>query len=500
MTKNNVLIALVLLPAFFVLHNYNELAGFLPFRTALLSALLIYGILAVIFFILLYRGVSKPAASLILFGISLFLLFYTPLHELLQRITFNSFLGSNWIFILLSIGLLYWLIRKTKGRKEISSKIVLFLNIALACLVLTELITINSNRAKIARTHNLIYPGHPLTDHYVSRGVPDSSKPDIYFLLFDEYTNNRTLKKVWNFDNDSITSWLTARHFYMPSDTRCNYNFTVFSLSSMFNMNYIDEKKGGDGTVILNDLEANQSMSENETFSILEKEHYSIQFLAPFRNSIEEKGLGHFFDYLIDRQMTMQTLPGMAYERIRQAWQAGTLPGLHNEGANHSLQEKYRLIRQTAEDIKNTVDSATNRQPHFVYGHFMVTHVPYVFDNDGKVMSQQEAVTYDPFSTYIEQVRLANQLIEELVTYIQTHNKRNTIILIAGDHGFRHFPSNLMPVYSFSNFNAIYLPDSDYTRLNDRLSPVNSFRIIFDQFFGQQLPLLKDSCINVLDN
>ena len=64
MTKNNVLPALVLLPAFFVLHNYNELAGFLPFRTALLSALLIYGILAVIFFILHYRGVSKPAASL----------------------------------------------------------------------------------------------------------------------------------------------------------------------------------------------------------------------------------------------------------------------------------------------------------------------------------------------------------------------------------------------------------------------------------------------------
>ena len=53
-------------------------------------------------------------------------------------------------------------------------------------------------------------------------------------------------------------------------------------------MNYIDEGKGSDGTVAKYILQANESLSNNETFSILKKEDYNLNFLAPFNNNIKE--------------------------------------------------------------------------------------------------------------------------------------------------------------------------------------------------------------------
>jgi hypothetical protein len=46
----------------------------------------------------------------------------------------------------------------------------------------------------------------------------------------------------------------------------------------------------------------------------------------------------------------------------------------------------------------------------------------------------------------------------------------------------------------FGILNAYYLPGVDPASagLNDRISPVNSFRIVFNAYFGADLPLLPD--------
>jgi hypothetical protein len=41
-------------------------------------------------------------------------------------------------------------------------------------------------------------------------------------------------------------------------------------------------------------------------------------------------------------------------------------------------------------------------------------------------------------------------------------------------------------------FNAYYFYDRNYSRLSPDISPVNSFRVILDQYFGLNLPLLEN--------
>jgi hypothetical protein len=43
--------------------------------------------------------------------------------------------------------------------------------------------------------------------------------------------------------------------------------------------------------------------------------------------------------------------------------------------------------------------------------------------------------------------------------------------------------------------NAYYLPDGGSELLYDSISPVNSFRVILNRYFGMNMDLLDDRCI-----
>jgi hypothetical protein len=40
--------------------------------------------------------------------------------------------------------------------------------------------------------------------------------------------------------------------------------------------------------------------------------------------------------------------------------------------------------------------------------------------------------------------------------------------------------------------NAYYLPDFDHEQLYDEITPVNTFRVVFNQYFGTEYGLLRD--------
>jgi hypothetical protein len=44
----------------------------------------------------------------------------------------------------------------------------------------------------------------------------------------------------------------------------------------------------------------------------------------------------------------------------------------------------------------------------------------------------------------------------------------------------------------YSILNAYYFPDQDYNLLYPSITPVNSFRVILNQYFGADMELLED--------
>jgi hypothetical protein len=59
------------------------------------------------------------------------------------------------------------------------------------------------------------------------------------------------------------------------------------------------------------------------------------------------------------------------------------------------------------------------------------------------------------------------------------------VIIVQGDHGMQG-PNRL------KNLSAFYLPGSGKDKLYPTITPVNTFRIVFNTYFGTNLPMLPD--------
>ncbi len=488
---NHPLLFLFLLPAFFLLHNYNELFGFIPGKLILRSSLVIFASIFIFYLLIKYLVHSIEKSSLILFILSCFILFFRPLHGLAINISGGSILSSYKIFLPVCAAILIMASRKIIWTKAIPAKTIVFLNTTMLCIFFIEIGDSLVKYFALSKNRNLIYPSRPICDPYLPGKVPDSSKPDIYFLVFDEYTNNEALKKIWNFNNDTIMNWLAQKGFYVPARASANYDFTPYSISSTFNMNWLDEKKGQDAWSGRNVLQANQSMSDNELFCILKKEKYNIQFLAPFRNSIQDDGLGAYFDYLPEGQIFRQTLFGSLMKDI--SWNFRS-KGQELSAMKKNAEESAALNQKLIGLIKRTADSSSTSIPKFVYGHFMITHEPHLFDSEGRI--ELKNLDSPAFNTYTKQLTYANMVIRGLVDFLLSHNKKNTIIIIEGDHGFRRLPKAL-DAFRFPNLMAISFPGMPDADLPSAISSVNLFRLILNHSFQQHLPLLPDSTILV---
>jgi hypothetical protein len=131
----------------------------------------------------------------------------------------------------------------------------------------------------------------------------------------------------------------------------------------------------------------------------------------------------------------------------------------------------------------------------------MMPHYPYYFDKNGMEKPYETLVEGNQLNkqAYIEYLQYANKKLLALVEHILNSSATPPVIILMGDHGFRHFTSPVVAKYHFLNLAAVYLPSKDYAGFSDSLSGVNFFRTILNTSFNQRLPSLKDSTIYLKD-
>ena len=129
----------------------------------------------------------------------------------------------------------------------------------------------------------------------------------------------------------------------------------------------------------------------------------------------------------------------------------------------------------------------------------MLPHAPYIFGPNGEHITPGTSLDNEPWNSkkaHVDQIKFANKKIIPLIENILSHNK-NSIIIIQGDtgsafNGSWEEPSDDLIIERMSNLNAIYFPDQNYASLVGVKTPINTFRIIFNEFFDENYPLLED--------
>jgi len=144
--------------------------------------------------------------------------------------------------------------------------------------------------------------------------------------------------------------------------------------------------------------------------------------------------------------------------------------------------------------LRNLPLSVDVSGPKFVFAHIMAPHPPYLFREDGTIETDSDfyrealgqPATQELFiEGYKRQVIFVEDQILNIVKEIINNSENDPIIIIQGDHGIDG--SNRMDI-----LNAYYVPKEVESQLFSTITPVNTFRVIFNGVFATDYELLPD--------
>jgi hypothetical protein len=337
------------------------------------------------------------------------------------------------------------------------------------------------------------------TRHLSLTPVADSiSRPDIYFLLFDAYASSKALREQFHYDNSDLDSFLTAQGFHIQPRSRSNYKYTILSMPSILNMDYLNDLKNVRGGPAEEYLYLSSQIRDNILTAWLKEQGYDIINCSIFDLEGNPTPVSETLLPLKTRLITDQTF----YSRFSRdiAWNF-----LQYFVDPLSKKEIYGPLYNN-EKLEGLLKQATllpRTRPRFVYGHFNLPHPPYYFDGKGrqlKVTAPYDPADEDRAEDYLAYVSYANTVLKNMIRTIQQQTNGKAVIVFMGDHGLRyHDRLGYNPVFFLENQNAVYFPSRDYHLLYDSISGVNQFRVVLNTLFRQNIPLLKDSIVNVKD-
>jgi hypothetical protein len=472
---------LFLLPLFFVLHGYMENYGFIAAKDALLLFAVYTGASMVFasLFWLLYRDFTR--ANLVAFAIMAFHFFFGPVHDGLKKIAPGSII-SKYSFILPAALLLFiLLVVLLKRRKKPLIKFTNYLNLLLLLLVVVDIVLLAGKMMKKTGQSYSIPAGFNKCD--------TCQRPDVYFILLDEYAGNKELKELFSFDNSAFLGRLDSLGFRTIDSSKSNYNYTPFSLASLLNMEYL--QLSGTNRAQPDLTYCYESIRDNKLLQFLGSNGYAFYNYSVFDFKGQPARVRETLLPANTRLITAQTFLHRFDKEIRfnlvSRWKSKKNLEIITYANKHNNKNIYDLTWKIA--------GQKSDKPKFVYTHLMMPHYPYYFDREGKEQPFEKLLEGNQVNQqgYIEYLQYSNKKIQELVTYILQASARPPIIILMGDHGFRHFEKPVANEYYFLNLASIHLPSRNYSQFYDSLTGVNLFRTILNTEFGQRLPLLKDS-------
>ena len=160
----------------------------------------------------------------------------------------------------------------------------------------------------------------------------------------------------------------------------------------------------------------------------------------------------------------------------------GILPeSLISQSKQSELYEHYLQTKYILDQLENLHEIDA---PIFVFAHILVPHQPYIFTPTGEYKG------YSGDVGYLNNLKFINSAILSVLRTIIDNSEDDTIIIVMGDHGT--MGSTEKPERRLANLGTYYVNDETKALLYKDITPVNSIRIILNQYFGTDYPLLED--------
>jgi len=331
---------------------------------------------------------------------------------------------------------------------------------------------------------------------------PSSAQPlpDIYYIIVDGYGRGDILQEIYQYDNEPFLDSLRRKGFFVAQDSRSNYVQTTLSLASSMNFQYLGELAQTIG----------KHVGDRKPLTTLIQHSQARDFLSARGYRTVAIGTGYDFTAIPEADIFIPP-PQRTFTSFEDVLVRSSALAVirRHPRVDNFFPLSYRAHR---ERILYALDQLKNMPsvsgPKFVLAHLISPHPPFIFGPHGEEIEHEVEYSISDGSEYAgppeEYIRLyrdqlthLNTLLEEAIDEILAKSSTPPIIILQGDHG----GGALLDWASaektclrerLSILNAYYLPGNDSQQLDPSITPVNSFRVILNAYFGANLSRLED--------
>ncbi len=460
---------------------------------------------------LLLRDGLKAAA---LCSLLLVLFFsYGQLYTVLKTATLGNFIVGRHRYLVPLFGLIAglgaWLILSRKGDLHAASRT---LNIVGVILLVVPVFSIGLYLYRVQTVWS-VEGLDPLPSQEGGIAGEGLVRPDIYYIILDGYARSDYMRDVFDYDNSDFLEFLRDRGFYIADQSMSNHNWTALSLASSLNMDFVqnlglDLVRGSYPAVFVNPIRHSRVRSKLESLG------YSTVGMRTGYIPTELDDADYLFSPEIEGLQPRSAGPSLflnAFEGMLYRSSAGRIladfsdPEARN-WVGFRTDYPFEVLRGIIlAQFENLADVPAIPEPKFVFVHIVAPHSPYLFGPNGENIKQTGSFTLadtgdslsEEAAQYRDQAIYITSKVEETIDTILENSQVSPIIILQADHG----PSVGKGRESEGEglrqrtaiLNAYRLPGDCDKHLYPEITPVNTFRIVFNCYFGESYELLEDS-------
>ena len=398
---------------------------------------------------------------------------YITLTEKVKDFDFENWLLVTWL--VLAILFIVWAVRRSPSSP-------LAMNVIALGLVVTSLWQ-TSSEVRSGGVHRVGAENAPVDENLTRPENP----PDVYYFILDSYAREDLLKKSYGYDNSAFIESLRERGFYVAQCSQANYIRTELSVGSSLNMEYLQDLD----PAFTPDSIKRRVLWDSYKYSAVRYNfetlgYETIAFATGFAWSELDDADVFYTPPPFSAGMTEFETLFMQTTLARYAQNFGWVDADAITGQN--FRDRTLLVFDSMDDI------ARMPEPTFAYVHLISPHPPFVFGPDGEYTHPADfwnekkqypavlnAIGYQNLLTFL------NHMLLDAVDTLLAESETPPIIILQGDHGPWLQPRDRRMWI----LNAYYLPQQQ-EKLFSTITPVNTFRIIFNAYFGGNYDMLPN--------
>lgn len=334
-----------------------------------------------------------------------------------------------------------------------------------------------------------------------------ATQRDIFYLVPDRYGSSSALEMGPGITDNDLPNWLSERGFQVAARSHANYGRTVLSMAAVLNLGYLDELaermgRGNGDYAPLYDM-----LQEHVVGRFLREQGYRYVHIGSWFNPTRSARIADEnlesdstteFRAVLDETTALPLFTSLLPEEE-------AMPPADEKHVEHA-RFQFRALRRLIDEPG----------PKFVLAHVLLPHDPYTFDAEGRYVSVSKRQGMSVRDQFAGQLEYTNTEIRRVIERLLARpESEQPIIILQADEGpypARYAADQVTFDWAQATaaeletkhgiLNAVYLPPepdqpAELPEPYPTMTSVNTFRMVFERYFGVSLPYLEDRIYSV---